>query len=108
MSEKRTFRVGWPVAATIVALFSCAGCGHPATQTECEQILDRIVDLELRAQNVTDPAEIEKRRASTLTSSGLNKADLLRECVGKHITDRAMACVRGAASSDEITDRCLR
>jgi hypothetical protein len=98
----------WTVLTAAVAALLAGGCGHPATQGECEEILNRIVDLELKSQNVIDPAEVEKRRASTLTSSGLNKTELLRDCVGKHITDRAMICVRSAATSDEITDKCLR
>lgn len=92
------------------AFSGALGCGHPATADECRLIVDRIAELELRAQNVTDPAEIARRRR---TSLGLGDSDSvppdrLQECVGRHVTDRAMACVRSARTADEITERCLR
>jgi hypothetical protein len=86
------------------------GCGHPASEAECEVILDRIVELELKTQRVTDPGEIAKRRNESLGLGGTKgaKSNVLQGCVGKHITDSALACVRSAATSAEITDRCLQ
>jgi hypothetical protein len=92
-----------------VALLVGAGCGHPASEAECQTIVERIVELELKAQNVTAPAEVAKRKGE---SFGLGDAgtsgDILKGCIGKHITDRAVACVREAQSAAEITDRCLQ
>jgi|GEM_PF-668821 len=85
-----------------------AGCGHPASEAECQVILDRIVDLELKAQRVTDPAEMTKRRQESLGGPQGAKASVLQGCVGKHITDSALACVRAAETSADITDRCLQ
>src|SRR5690349_16517579 len=31
-------------------------CGHPASEQECNTIIEKSAELELRAQNVTDPA----------------------------------------------------
>jgi hypothetical protein len=92
-----------------LSLLPCA-CGHPATEAECQFILERIVALELKAQNVTDPNEAAKRRAEGLGLSGDGKVhgELFEGCVGKHITDRAMDCVRGASNAQEITDTCLK
>jgi hypothetical protein len=88
---------------------SVAGCGHPATEAECQFILDRIVDLELQAQNVTDPAEMAKRRGEGLGLTGdAGRRDLYEGCVGRHITDRAVDCVRNAKTAQEITDSCLK
>jgi len=39
-------------------------------------------------------------------SSG--KSEVLQGCIGRNITDRALACVRGATTASEITDRCLQ
>jgi hypothetical protein len=91
-------------------LFPLAGCGHPATEAECEVILERIVDLELKAQNVTDPAEVSKRKNESLglAGSGRSPRDVYEGCVGKHITDRAMQCVRNASTAQEVTDTCLK
>lgn len=92
----------------MLAIVAGAGCGHPATEAECQSILDRIVELELTAQRVTDPAEIAKRRKESLGVGAGEKSSLLQGCLGKHITDGALACVRTAQSSAEITDRCLQ
>jgi hypothetical protein len=95
------------LAFIAVAMLGAVACGHPASETECQAILDRIVELELKAQRVTDPAEIAKRRKESLGGAGPG-ANVLQGCVGKHITDRALACVRSAETSAEITDRCLQ
>ena len=85
------------------------GCGHPASEAECQTILERIVELELKAQKVTDPTEIAKRRSESLGTPGDGgKPEVLQGCVGRNITDRALACVRNAESASEITDRCLQ
>ncbi len=90
-------------------LASTAGCGHPASEAECQTIVERIVELELKAQNVTDPAEVAKRRTESLGLSGdRGRAEVLQGCVGKRITDRALSCVRNASTASDITDRCLQ
>src|SRR5258706_764747 len=93
----------------LVAAAALPACGHPATEVECQTIVERIVLLELQAQKVTDPGEISKRRSESLGLAGDgNKSEVLQGCVGRHITDSALACVRRAESAQEITDRCLR
>jgi len=106
--------VGRPARFALFALAAAivpwvAGCGHPASEAECEVIVDRIVELELKAQKVTDPAEIAKRRNESLGLVGdRGRAEVLQGCVGKRITDRALVCVREADNASEITDRCLQ
>lgn len=87
-----------------VAIFA-SGCGHPATQQECEEILDKVVELELKGQNVNDPATLEQRKKSTREAKA---KDLLPKCTGRKITAEAMTCIRQARSYDEIENRCLR
>jgi hypothetical protein len=97
-----------PILAALPALLASA-CGHPASEAECEAIVNRIVELELKAQKVTDPNEIAKRRAESLGLAGdKGKAEVLQGCVGKRITDRALVCVREADNASEITDHCLQ
>lgn len=86
----------------VVAL-GLAGCGHPATREECDQIITRTAEIELHAQHVTDPSAIAERVAAAKASKG---DALLDRCVGRRITDRALACVRQAASAEQV-DRCL-
>jgi hypothetical protein len=97
--------------AVTVALLAASACGHQASEAECQVIVERIVELEMKAQNVTDPAEIAKRKAESLglaDSGAAMGSDVLKGCIGKHITDRELACVREATSAAEITDRCLQ
>jgi hypothetical protein len=80
-------------------------CGHPATQQECEEILDKVVELELKGQYVNDPATLEQRKK---TAREAKAKELLPRCTGRKITAEAMACIRQARSYDEIDNRCLR
>jgi hypothetical protein len=81
-----------------------AGCGRPASRAECEEIFQRSVEIELRAQNVTDPKLIAERSAAVRAARG---EDLIARCVGRRITERAIGCVR-QANSPEAMDRCLQ
>jgi hypothetical protein len=90
-------------------LLGASACGHPASEAECQTIVERIVELELKAQNVTDPTEVAKRKGENLgLGDGGTGGDILKGCIGKHVTDRAIECVRGATTASEITDRCLQ
>jgi hypothetical protein len=98
-----------PFLLGFIASTGLAGCGHPATADECQLIVDRIVELELKAQKVSDPAEIARRRRTSLgMPDGAPPPDVLKDCVGRHLTDRAIACVRSAKTAGEISERCLR
>jgi hypothetical protein len=103
---------GRVVSRSLLALAGVAflsACGHPASEAECQTIVERIVELELKAQRITDPAEIAKRRGESLGAAGDGgKPEVLNGCVGRHITDRALDCVRNAETASEITDRCLQ
>jgi len=89
--------------------FLSAACGHPASEAECRIILERIVDLELKSQRVNDPAEIAKRRNESLgMAADGGRSDLLDGCIGRHITDRALACVQTAETASDITEHCLQ
>ncbi len=83
--------------------FAASGCGHPASADECNAIIAKSAELELRAQNVTDPATIAQRTAAVKAARG---EELLKRCVGKRITDRALACVARAQTPKEV-DKCL-
>jgi hypothetical protein len=92
------------VSALLLAVASLAGCGHPASREECGVIFDKSAELELRAQRVTDPVLVEERVAAVRAARG---EELIGKCVGRRITDRAMACVKASQTDDEM-DRCLQ
>ncbi len=82
------------------------GCGHPATEAECEQILERAARLELKERlGSSDESVIEKE--VTATKSALRES-MMNDCVGKRITEEAMECIRAATTADEMFGDCFR
>lgn len=81
-----------------------AGCGHPATEKDCDEIVTRIARLELQKQHPHDAKAVEKGIESTKKSL---RQTTMKDCVGKRITDGAMRCVRNAKTSDEIINHCF-
>jgi small lipoprotein (TIGR04454 family) len=77
-------------------------CGHPATVAECEEIVDTVVRLELRAADASVPVA-EEVRAAKLTM----KDDIMKRCVGRRITDGAMQCIRSAKTAEEVETTCF-
>ncbi|MGC4067810.1 MAG: hypothetical protein QM784_24800 [Polyangiaceae bacterium] len=87
---------------TIGVLLSTA-CGRPATESECNEIVTRVATLEYQAAqkgSSVDPASIETIRARV-------KGAMLKNCVGKRITEKALRCVREAKSSKEVQEVCF-
>jgi hypothetical protein len=81
-----------------------AGCGHPASEKECEEIVERVARLELaQAHANTDTVVSEVKLAKESF-----KKDMSRRCVGRRVTQDAMNCVRQANSADQIEKECFR
>src|ERR1041384_8383584 len=90
----------------MVCVLTCAtcliGCGHPATDKECQEIVERIAILELeKATGSNDPKSVGAQVDETKKALAPNT---MKDCVGKRITERAMQCVRSAKSSQQIVD----
>lgn len=96
--------LGWLLLPALGAL--ALGCGHPATAQECEEIADRVTELELASSPAGRDPDTAKEQLERTRS--WVKESQLKSCVGRRITDRAMQCVRGAKKAQEITDRCFR
>ena len=95
-------------AFSFVASFLCVlglsltACGRPAREEECNEIVTRIVELELKSLGMADQtAEEAKRTREALAES------TRRDCVGRRLDDDAMRCVRAAKSAQEITTQCF-
>jgi hypothetical protein len=88
------------LAGLCIALVAC---GRKATREDCEMVVDRNIEVKLRADGVTDPAVIEKRKGELRPTL---KEDI-DKCVGKRVTDGMMKCVRTAETAEQI-DKCLR
>jgi len=80
-----------------------AGCGRKATREDCDAVVDKNVELQLKALGVNDPATVAKRREEIRASM----RDDIDKCVGKRVTDAMMGCVKNAETADKL-DKCLR
>ncbi len=92
--------------ALLGGAFVLAGCGHPATEQECQEIADRVTKLELSSSVVGRDPDTAKEQLERTRS--WVKESQLKSCVGRRITDAAMQCVRTATKAQDITDRCFR
>ena len=81
----------------------CAGCGHPATRAECDEIFAKITEIELSSQKVSDPKASAERTEATRAAEGEVFAT---HCLGKRITESALRCVRASTTAAQL-DRCL-
>jgi hypothetical protein len=99
---KRTHVLPHFMGALVFAV-ALAGCGRKATREDCETVVDKNVELQLKALGVIDPATVAKRRDEMRGSM----KDDIDKCVGKRVTDGMMACVKNAETADKI-DKCLR
>lgn len=87
--------------APLLLLLACA-CGRPATQQECDEIVVRVAELELKARGIAGRDSQEVRD----TKEALRKTTL-RDCVGRRISDKAMACVRAADTAQKLVNECF-
>jgi hypothetical protein len=90
---------------TVLVLSSCVGaCGRPATEQECREILRRTAELEMQGR-LGSKQLIETEIAAI---EGSMKEQMMKKCVGKRITEGAMACVRSAKTADELAQECFQ
>lgn len=88
---------------TALLLVGAAGCGRPATRDECDALLTKTAELELRRRDITDPTAIEAQIARMKAVRG---DDYLKKCIGMRITDKALRCAQSADSQTAL-DACL-
>jgi small lipoprotein (TIGR04454 family) len=85
-------------------LLSLAGCGRPATVKECEEIASRVATLEYEAASKSNsppqPSQIQTIRARVRDA-------MMKGCVGKRITEKALRCVRSAKTAEAIQKECF-
>jgi len=87
-----------------LAVAPLAACTREATEADCQLIVDRNVELQMKAMNNPDPTAIEKKQEEMRQEM---KDDLRAGCIGRRVTDAMMKCVRNAKTTDEIS-QCLR
>lgn len=91
-------------ASVLSALLLILGCGRPATVRECEEIASRVATLEYEAASKSksppQPDQIQTIRARVHDA-------MMKGCVGKRITERALRCVRTAKTAEAIQKDCF-
>jgi hypothetical protein len=91
-------------ASILSVLLLILGCGRPATVPECEEIAGRVAALEYEVANKSNsppkPDQIQTIRARVHDA-------MMKGCVGKRITQRALQCVRNAKTADAIQKDCF-
>src|SRR5271155_3899888 len=79
------------------------GCGRRATEADCQLIVDKSVELQMKEMEKTDPVAIQKRQDALRHELEPE----MKECVGRRITDKMMACVRAAQQSADL-ETCVK
>jgi hypothetical protein len=93
--------IAWVVLAS--AGVASAGCGRRATTADCQLIVDKSVELQMKEMSFTSDAEVQKRVEQVRSQL---QGDIA-SCEGRRITDRTVACVQAATTTKEM-DQCLR
>lgn len=98
-----------PLRPSLLGLFGICcvwvasfGCGRKATVDDCQRIVKRITELELKdvvseqqiGSEISDAQQTFRERA-------------LSDCVGRRITEKALACVDTATNAAAIIDDCF-
>ena len=89
-------------AAPVLFAALLGSCGRKATVADCEGIVKRVVELELKARAPAEDIAAEVRE----TQEALRDR-ALTSCVGRRITDSAIECTEKAQSAAELIDTCL-
>lgn len=95
----------WPIFLIhVLGVLSALGCGKPATADECQRIVERITELELKEARIADDEVVKAQVAQTQVAF---KERMLSDCVGQRISSGAIACVEQATTAREIVEVCF-
>ncbi len=83
-------------------LLLLSACGRKATVEDCQRIVKRITELELK--NVVPEQQIGSE-VSEAQQTFRQRA--LSDCVGRRISENALACVENATTAAAIIDDCF-
>jgi hypothetical protein len=85
-------------------LFLCLCSCRRATQEDCQVIIDKSVELQMKESNKDDPGLVakEKERLAKEMEEAMGK-----NCVGRIMSKSAIDCVRGAQSTKQL-EQCVK
>ena len=84
------------VVPAIVAF--ATGCGRPATESDCQLIVDKNIEVAL------DPGLDAKTRTEKLDGYKKQLEAEVKACVGKRGTESYLKCVKAAKTEADIRD----
>lgn len=100
-AAQRSWGLGsWGLLVSLVSLVTLAGCGRPATEQECEEIVDRIARLAATSQG-SERAEVVEQLVQEAKEKA-RKDKTMELCVGNRVTESAMTCVRQATTAENV------
>jgi hypothetical protein len=92
------------VASIASAAFAALAACSRATEADCKLIVDKSVELEMKGAGTASDAAAVAQRSQQVR---VELDEQIRDCQGRRVTDKTMACVRAATTSEEL-DKCLR
>src|SRR5580692_7573201 len=90
------------VDAVATASTLAVGCGRRATPADCQLIVDKSVELQMKSTAETDPKAVAEREVRIRAALG----DQIKVCETRRVTDKTIACVQAAAATSEL-EQCL-
>jgi hypothetical protein len=88
---------------TLAGTLALSACGRKATAGDCQLIVDRSVELQLKELSQRDAAAVAAREQEIRAEL----KDDIKSCESGRVTEKTMACVRAASTTQEL-DKCLR
>ena len=93
---------GLIIGVIISEFISCTS--EQATQTQCEMIMSRLIQLELQEMGYNDPT-LTARWDATLKRRYRSE---IKKCIGRSIHPNAMQCISLAKTAEIVSHECLR
>lgn len=90
--------------ALVTLSASIVGCGRPATVEDCEKIVARIAELELKEVAVSDQTEVKAQIQGAQTAF---KERLMTDCVGRRLRQSSLDCLAKASSAEAAVKECF-
>lgn len=92
----------WSLSAVVV--FLGFGCGRPATVSDCERIISRVAELELKEVEVSDQAVVKSQIEGTQAAF---RERMMSDCVGRRLRQSSLDCVNRATSASQVVSECF-
>jgi hypothetical protein len=86
------------------AFFSALGCGRPATVSDCERIISRVAELELKEVEVSDQEVVKSQIEGTQAAF---RERMMSDCVGRRLRQSSLDCVNRATSATQVVSECF-